>query len=81
MQKFEEYCTPRKIEVFERFKFFKIKQKEGQSVDQFITELKNAASQCEFDSGNQTEKLIRDRIVLGIRDGKLQERLLAEKTI
>jgi hypothetical protein len=75
---FESFCTPRKNEVFERYKFLMIRQKEGQSVDQFITELKSAATQCEFNTDNQTEKLIRDRIVIGIRDERLQERLLGE---
>ncbi|CAL1289586.1 unnamed protein product, partial [Larinioides sclopetarius] len=38
--------------------------------------LKTLASSCEF--GEQEESLIRDRVVLGIRDSGLQERLLRE---
>ena len=37
------------------------------------------ASTCEF--GDQTESLIKDRIVLGIKEMSLQERLLREDNI
>lgn len=75
LSKFEEYCQPIKNVIFERYKFFNIVQKEGQSFDSFLTELQTAASTCEF---KEEESLIRDRIVLGITDKNLQERMLRE---
>lgn len=76
LQKFEDYSVPRKNVVFERFKFFSCNQQEGQGVDAYVTQLKTLAAACEFD--NQEETLIRDRVVLGLRDSALQERLLRE---
>lgn len=42
----------------------------------YLTELKKLASACEFNL--ETENLIRDRLVVGIRDKTVQERLLRE---
>lgn len=72
---FEKYCNPKKNVIYERFKFFKRCQ-EGEAANHFITELKKLASSCEFEG--QMESLIRYRIVLGIRNSKLQERLLSK---
>lgn len=76
IKNFTEYCVPRRNVVFERHKFFTCSQKEGQNIDAYVTELKTLARTCEFES--QEESLIRDRVVLGIHDSALQERLLRE---
>jgi hypothetical protein len=76
VKKFKEYCTPRKNVVFERFQFWKITQTPGESIDSFVTSLRLRAKSCEF--GDQEESLIRDRIVIGCSDTRLQERLLRE---
>ena len=39
----KDYCNPRKNTVFERYSFWQIQQKEGESIDQFVTELKTKA--------------------------------------
>ncbi|UYV80244.1 K02A2.6-like [Cordylochernes scorpioides] len=54
-------------------------QKDGESIDSFITELKGLSTSCEFES--QKDSLIRDRIVYGIQDKALQERLLREPNL
>lgn len=74
--KFKAYCTPRKNVVFERFNFWKLSQSQGESIDAFVTTLRLRAKSCEF--GDQLESLIRDRIVLGCADARVQERLLRE---
>ena len=75
-QKFYDYFNPRKNTLYERYKFWETKQKEGETVDQFITDLKTRAKSCEF--GEQTESMIRDRLVFGVSDIRLKERLLRE---
>ena len=77
-KKFEDYFNPRKNTVFERYKFWECKQQDGESIDQFITELKTRAKSCEF--GDQLKSLIRDRIVFGVSDTRLKERLLRESS-
>ena len=76
IDKFKVHCVPRKNVVFERYKFFSCTQLEGQTVDVYLTQLKTLASSCEF--GEQEDSLIRDRIVLGLHDKSLQDRLLRE---
>ena len=76
--KFEEYVNPRKNTVFERYKFWEYKQQDGETIDQFITELKTRAKSCEF--GEQHDSMIRDRIVFGVSDTRLKERLLRESS-
>ena len=43
-KKFEDYVNSRKNTVFERYKFWECKQQEGETIDQFITELKTCTS-------------------------------------
>ena len=74
IKKFEEICNPKKNETFMRYKFLPTRQSEGQSVDNFITALKTAARDCYF--GDIEDSLVRDMIVIGTKDSKLQERLL-----
>ena len=45
-------------------------------IDEYVTELKARSQHCEF--GDLRESLMRDKIVLGVQDKKIQERLLRE---
>ncbi|KAK4886738.1 hypothetical protein RN001_003009 [Aquatica leii] len=76
LKKFDEYCKPRKNVVFESFNFFSRSQELSEPVDKYVTDLKKLAVPCEF--GEQQEMLIRDRLVLGCVDKRVQERLLRE---
>ncbi|GBN22426.1 Transposon Ty3-G Gag-Pol polyprotein [Araneus ventricosus] len=76
---FEEHCNPHQNVVFERYKFFSCKQREGQTFDNYLTQLKTLVTTCDF--GDQQESSIRDRIVLGINDSSLQERMLREPSL
>ena len=51
-------------------------QHDGETVDGFVTSLKTLADTCEF--GELKDSLIRDRIILGIRDTGLKQRLLRD---
>ena len=77
-KKFEDYVNQRKNTVFEIYRFWEWKQQEGETIEQFITELKTHAKSCEF--GEQHDSMIRDRIVFGVRDTRLKERLLRESS-
>lgn len=74
IKSFEDFCSPKKNQVFERFTFYNRNQGEREPFENFLTDLKKLARSCEF--GEQEEAMIRDRIVLGINDKLLQERLL-----
>ena len=76
MEKFEAYCVPKTNVIMERFHFNKCTQNATETADQYITRLKALSQTCEF--GDLRESLIRDRMVVGIRDDKARERLLRE---
>ena len=63
--------------VFERAKFNLRKQEEGETVDTFITSLCQLSEHCAY--GNLRDELIRDRIVIGVRDKRLSMKLQMEK--
>ena len=59
--------------IIEHTKFNKRSQLPDEPVEQFIASLYNLAADCNF--GELKDKLIRDRIVVGIRNTSLSERL------
>ena len=71
--KFEAHFVVKRNVIFERDKFNLRSQQDGESVDNFITDLYCLAEYCEF--GTLRDDLIRDRIVVGIKDKKLSEQL------
>ncbi|CAB4013612.1 Transposon Ty3-I Gag-Pol, partial [Paramuricea clavata] len=73
---FKTYCNPRKNITFERHKFNIRNQDENESIDQYVTVLRTLAATCEFETLH--DGLIRDRIVCGIRNQSIKERLLRE---
>lgn len=77
IEAFDEFCNPKKNTVFERSVYFQMRQKPAQSIDSFIVALKNQAALCEF-SYDEKENLIRDILVIGVRDAKLREELLRD---
>ncbi|KAB0805330.1 hypothetical protein PPYR_02300 [Photinus pyralis] len=76
--KFDEYCSPKKNVIFERFKFNKIVQQECQPFDVFVSELRKAIKTTEY---AQQDDMLRDRIVMGIYNKSTQEKLLREASL
>jgi len=52
-------------------------QKEGEAIDAYVGQLRTLAQSCNFCTC-LNDTLIRDRIVLGIRDGGTRKRLLRQ---
>ncbi|KAL5510819.1 hypothetical protein EMCRGX_G006423 [Ephydatia muelleri] len=73
VEKLDEYFHVRHNVIFERARFNRRDQLEGESGDQYITELYSLAERCSY--GQLTSEMIRDRLVVGIRDLALSERL------
>ena len=73
--KFDSFFKVRKNVIFERARFNRRSQLEGESVEQFITTLYKLADSCDFRDAAMRDEMIRDRIVVGIRDSALSERL------
>lgn len=75
-KKFEDYCTPKKNVTVIRHRFNTRVQRQTESIDQYVTDLKLIAKDCEFE--HLMEGLIRDRIVCGTNSSRVKERLLRE---
>ena len=79
IEKFDGYFTPKKNLTLLRFKFFTARQQDGESFDEFLTRLRKLSKDCDFAS--LQDSLLRDMIIIGILDKRLQERLLRESDI
>ena len=71
--KFDSFFNVSKNMITEHTKFNKHSQLPGEPVEQFVASLYNLAVDCNF--GELKDQLIRNRIVVGIRDASLSERL------
>ncbi len=67
-------------ETLERHTFNSRDQQNGESFDDFITEIVMLSKNCNFCECSYSGR-IRDRIVDGIRDNQLREKLLSEKDL
>lgn len=72
----KKHFTSEVNEIAERYKFFKENQKAGQSISDYVIELKAKAQNCKF--GAFLNEALRDKLVFGIRDNKLWAILLKE---
>ena len=76
VQLVQEHLTPTPSAIMQRFMFNGRVQKEEESIADFVAALRKLAQLCEF--GDTLEQMLRDRIVCGIKDSRVQRRLLAE---
>ena len=77
IERFDNYCNPRKNIPFESYLFNSRQQEPGESFDRYVTALRQIADKCAFDAITPDD-LLRDRIIFGIADNKVRERLLRE---
>ena len=80
--KFDEYFTGDVNETYERYKFNQRNQEAGENFDAYLTTLRNMTDTCNFCTcPTMKDSLIRDRIVLGIRNDDAGKRLLQERKL
>lgn len=75
---FEAYCAPKKNEVYEAFKFNSRNQQNGESFDSFLLDLKKLVKNCGY---QEKDRMIRDRIVIGINDDNLRKKFLEKSDL
>ena len=75
--RFKEYYLPKTNLVVEKRKFFWKNQHDDETFDQFVTELSNLTSTCEF--GDPHESLLLYKVVDGIRSDKIRDVLLRKR--
>ena len=77
--KFENHFIAKRNVIFEGAKFNIRVQDENEPVEDFITNLHCLAKYCEF--GALKDQLIQDRIVVGLRNKKLSEKLQLDASL
>ena len=75
LSQFDIYCEPRTQVIYERFRFNNRNQRAGESIPAYITELRTIAMNCAHE-GITPDEILRDRLVLGLKDDGMRERLL-----
>ena len=70
-----DHLTPPPSAIMQRYKFNSRAQKEGETVADYVAELRHLSEHCKFEN---LDEMLRDWLVCGIRDVQVQRRLLAE---
>lgn len=79
MKAFEKYCIGETNESYERFVFNSRNQRDDETVDKYVSELRKLAKTCNF--GPLEESLIRDKIITGIKCDMTRRKLLQESKL
>ncbi|XP_028415785.1 uncharacterized protein LOC114539358 [Dendronephthya gigantea] len=79
MEKFDRYAVGETNETYERFIFNSRKQKEDETIDEYVAELRTLAQTCNFCTC-LCDSLLRNRVVLGINDANTRKRDEASTT-
>ena len=72
-----DHYSPKPSEIVQRCKFYKRFRQPGETVATFLSELCSIAEYCNF--GDTLETMLRDRLICGINDDRIQQRLLSEE--
>lgn len=77
--KLRDHFQSKKIVIAERFHFHRRNQAAGETIADYVAELRRLSTHCEF--GDHLEDAIRDRLVCGLRDEAVQRRLLSKNDL
>ena len=75
----EQHYNPAPSEIVERFRFYCRVWNPGESVVNFLAQLRSLAARCNY--GDSLENMLQDRLVCGINDDSTQKGLLAESNL
>ena len=74
-----EHLNPTPNEIAKRFSFYKRDRKSGESVNEYIAELRRLSENCNF--GVNLDTYLHDRFVCGLNSESVQQKLLTIKTL
>lgn len=72
----KNHFDPKPSEIVQRYKFDSRNREPNESVMEYVAELRRLAQDCNY--GNTLQQRLRDRIVCGINEDRIQRRLLSE---
>ena len=74
-----DYFNPKPSTIVQRYKFNTRVRESGESVASYVAALKSLAEYCDY--GPKLDEMVRDRIVCGINNSRIQSRLLQERNL
>ena len=74
--KFQALIEPKSNYRLSRFHLQKFRQMSSETVDEFMTRCKTQARKCKFRDTTETDERLIEQLVVGVRHGKVQEKLL-----
>ena len=72
----QKHFEPKPLVIAERFHFHRRSQAEGESINNYVAELRRLTTHCQF--GDFLDQALRDRLVCGLRNEGIQKKLLTE---
>lgn len=79
IEHFNRYLNPKPFVIAERFRYHKRDQKQGETIMQYISELRNLAMHCNF--GDYLGYTLHDRFVCGLHNENIQKNLLSKEDL
>jgi hypothetical protein len=76
IEQFDAYFRPKRNVIHERAQFHMRNQQQGESVEEYVRTLYDLADNCDFK--NDRDETIRDRLVLGLLDKEVSQKLQLE---
>ena len=70
------HYKPTRLKVAERYRFHSANQRPGESITDFVRELKKLAGTCEF-TNDQLQDSLCDRFICGVRSEQIKRKLLS----
>lgn len=74
IKEFDNYFEPKQNEIINTVNFHRRQQEELETFDSYYADLRKISKNCNFT--NMEDRMLRDRIVMGVFDKKLQRKLL-----
>ena len=72
----KKHYEPKPVIIAERFHFHRRSQAVGESINEYVAELRRLTTHCQF--GGFLDEALRDRLVCGLRNEAIQKKLLTE---
>lgn len=77
----QDYLQPKPAAMAERYRFRQRKQLDGESIAEYLAELKQLSKFCLFEPNQELEHNIRDQFICGLQSEPTRERLFLEKNL
>ena len=79
VKRVKAHFHPKPSPIIKRYEFNERKQKPGESIAEFLAAIRKITDDCEY--GTVLDDMLRDRLVFGVADRRLQNRFLRETTL